>query len=72
MGLETDQIFEGSYGNEKEMHLEKEVDGLMEERHYIEIAKMRWVNSNKIIAEAIRNLENGAEKLHQFENMPER
>lgn len=54
------------------MHLEKEVDGLMEERHYIEIAKMRWVNSNKIIAEAIRNLENGAEKLHQFENMPKR
>lgn len=67
-----DQLFDGSYGNEKEMQLEKEVDSLMEERHYIEIAKMRWIAANRLIAEAIKCLENGYNKLRQYENINER
>ena len=54
------------------MQLEKEVDALMEERHYIEIAKIRWVNSNKLITDALRCLDSGAEKLRQYNNATDR
>lgn len=70
--LFLDQLFDGSYGNEKEMLLEREVDSLMEERHYIEIAKMRWVSSSRLISEAIKCLESGADKLRQYEGINEK
>lgn len=70
--LFLDQLFDGSYGNEKEMLLEREVDSLMEERHYIEIAKMRWVSSSRLISEAIKCLESGADKLRQYESINEK
>lgn len=54
------------------MQLEKEVDSLMEERHYIEIAKMRWISANRLISEAIKCLENGYNKLRQYESTNER
>lgn len=67
-----DQLFDGSYGNEKEMLLEREVDSLMEERHYIEIAKMRWISSARLISEAIKCLESGCDKLRQYDTINER
>ncbi|XP_075589303.1 uncharacterized protein LOC124496321 [Dermatophagoides farinae] len=65
------QIFEGNYGSEKEIQLEKELDSLIEERHYIEIAKIRWINSDNLIIDALKCLDIGVEKIRQFHQVPE-
>lgn len=44
----------------------------MEERHYIEIAKIRWINSDNIILDALKYFDSGMEKLKQFFHIPER
>ncbi|OTF70901.1 hypothetical protein BLA29_009127 [Euroglyphus maynei] len=42
----------------------------MEERHYIEIAKIRWINSDNLIIDALKCLDNGVEKIRQFHQVP--
>lgn len=70
--MDIDQVFEGNYGSEKEIQLEKELDTLMEERHYIEIAKIRWINSDNLIIDALKCLDIGVEKIRQFQQVPEK
>lgn len=68
----ADQLFEGNYGNENEIQLEKELDALMEERHYIEIAKIRWINSDNMIIDSLKCFDGATEKMKQFLEISDR
>ncbi|UXI18172.1 O-mannose kinase [Sarcoptes scabiei] len=65
------QMFDGNYDSEKEIQLEQELDSLMEERHYIEIAKIRWINSDHLIIDSLKCFDQAIQMIHKFLNTSE-
>lgn len=41
----------------------------MEERHYIEIAKIRWINSDNLIIDSLKCLDIATEKIRQADEV---
>lgn len=69
--VSADKQFEGHYGSERESQLEAELDKLLEERHYIEVAKIRWIHSDNLLVDALNFLDMSAAKVTQLQQQHE-
>lgn len=55
--------------NQREALLETELQSLLEERHFIEVAKIRWIHSDNLIVDSLNYLDVALAKLQQFEDV---
>jgi len=65
-------IFGPTYRSEEELKLDRELESLLEERHFIESAKLRWLKANEYLRDAMFNISSAIDTLEKYENCLEK
>ena len=70
--LLLDSIFGPTYRSDEELKFDRELETLLEERHFIECAKLRWVKASHYLRDAMAAIQSAIETLEKYESCLEK